>query len=317
MPPQYVVPPGMPKMRIEVIGQRLLTGRLCIAQAALVYARVLHLHTLAYGDTKQVPAPRPAPLPAATEPRASRHPSPVTRHPSPIHPPPALLHPPRHSLQVHVLGGMSTLSKLPHLVAHFDAAGAALGAMERATALVEERLAACLREGTIPGDALVQDIGICKIKVRCWLLLTQFRCGCHTAGGRRLGGAGHRSRSIAQLLAHCPTQASYVTPFTTHTHHTHTHTHAAPRAPHPQAIDVSIETCHRLQQELGSFALMEGSGFEHIDMLQCCKFAEGDSRILMQKITRDKVGDSLLAAHTNGTEDRARQGTAGTRYTAR
>ena len=216
-----------------------------------------------------------------------------------------------------MLGGMSALSKLPHLVAHFDAAGAALGAMERATALVEERLAACLREGTIPGDALVQDIGICKIKVRCWLLLTQFRCGCHTAGGRRLGPSQPQHRPAPPLLAHCPTQASYVTPFTTHTH-THTHARARrPTCPPPQAIDVSIETCHRLQQELGSFALMEGSGFEHIDMLQCCKFAEGDSRILMQKITRDKVGDSLLAAHTNGTEDRARQGTAGTRYTAR
>jgi len=32
-----------------------------------------------------------------------------------------------------------------------------------------------------------------------------------------------------------------------------------------------------------------------LDFLQCCKFAEGDSRILMQKMTRD-----ALKAHGKG-----------------
>ena len=32
-----------------------------------------------------------------------------------------------------------------------------------------------------------------------------------------------------------------------------------------------------------------GTGFEKLDYLQCCKFAEGDSRILMQKLTRDRL----------------------------
>ena len=47
-----------------------------------------------------------------------------------------------------------------------------------------------------------------------------------------------------------------------------------------RAVDESIELCFRLKQEVGSYALMAGSGFEQMDFLQCCKFAEGDSRIL-------------------------------------
>lgn len=34
---------------------------------------------------------------------------------------------------------------------------------------------------------------------------------------------------------------------------------------------------------------MAGSGFEQMDFLQCCKFAEGDSRILMLKMARDRL----------------------------
>mmetsp|Transcript_18010 Transcript_18010/g.50379 ORF Transcript_18010/g.50379 Transcript_18010/m.50379 type:complete len:305 (+) Transcript_18010:249-1163(+) len=56
-----------------------------------------------------------------------------------------------------------------------------------------------------------------------------------------------------------------------------------------RCIEKSIELCHRLKQEVGSFALMAGTGFEKTDYLQCCKFAEGDSRILMQKLARDRM----------------------------
>ena len=31
---------------------------------------------------------------------------------------------------------------------------------------------------------------------------------------------------------------------------------------------------------------MGSSGFKHLDFLNCCKFAEGDSRVLMQKMVR-------------------------------
>jgi hypothetical protein len=33
---------------------------------------------------------------------------------------------------------------------------------------------------------------------------------------------------------------------------------------------------------------MANTGFDQSDFLQCCKFAEGDSRILMQKMARDR-----------------------------
>ena len=38
-----------------------------------------------------------------------------------------------------------------------------------------------------------------------------------------------------------------------------------------RCIETSIELCHRLKQEVGSFALMAGTGFERLDYLQCCK----------------------------------------------
>lgn len=54
-----------------------------------------------------------------------------------------------------------------------------------------------------------------------------------------------------------------------------------------KAVEASIDLTFRLKQEVGSFALMADAGFKHMDFLQCCKFAEGDSRILMQKLARD------------------------------
>lgn len=43
---------GTERMRIEVIGQRLLTGRQAIAEAALVMARVIHSKALTYAQSK-------------------------------------------------------------------------------------------------------------------------------------------------------------------------------------------------------------------------------------------------------------------------
>ena len=56
-----------------------------------------------------------------------------------------------------------------------------------------------------------------------------------------------------------------------------------------RAVETSIALCHALKQEVGSYALMWNTGFENTDFLQCCKFAEGDSRILMQKMARDRL----------------------------
>lgn len=56
-----------------------------------------------------------------------------------------------------------------------------------------------------------------------------------------------------------------------------------------KGVETSIQLCFALKQEVGSYALMDGVGFEQSDFLQCCKFAEGDSRILMQKMARDRM----------------------------
>jgi acyl-CoA oxidase len=42
-----------------------------------------------------------------------------------------------------------------------------------------------------------------------------------------------------------------------------------------KCLEGSIELCHALKQDVGSYALMMGTGFEQLDFLQCCKFAEG------------------------------------------
>lgn len=55
------------------------------------------------------------------------------------------------------------------------------------------------------------------------------------------------------------------------------------------ASETCIDLCFRLKQDVGSYALMGDTGFEQMDFLQACKFAEGDSRILMQKLARDRV----------------------------
>jgi len=54
------------------------------------------------------------------------------------------------------------------------------------------------------------------------------------------------------------------------------------------AVESSIDLCFRLKQEVGSYALFSKSGLGQLDFLQCCKFAEGDSRILLQKLARDR-----------------------------
>jgi len=68
-----------------------------------------------------------------------------------------------------------------------------------------------------------------------------------------------------------------------------------------RCIETSIELCFRLKNEVGSYALMAGTGFERLDYLNCCKFAEGDSRILMQKMARDRM--QAFKKKQEGTEE--------------
>ena len=165
---------GGETMRLEVIGQRLLTGRMCISQAALVFARTLFGTTRAYSDEKNVWSPT----------------NPDMR-----------------------------LSEVPQLAALYERAEKELTEMEAFVGEIEGRLCACLSASTIPSAELVEAIAVCKIR----------------------------------------------------------------------GVGLATELCFKLQQEVGSFALLGGGGFEHLDMLLCCKFAEGDERILMQKMARDRL----------------------------
>lgn len=63
-----------------------------------------------------------------------------------------------------------------------------------------------------------------------------------------------------------------------------------------KAVEHSIDLSWRLKQEVGSYALMGDSGFGSMDFLQCCKFAEGDSRVLMLKMARDRMRRFAKAA---------------------
>ena len=204
---------GEERMRIEVIGQRLLTGRQAIAEAALVSARALHLRTEAYAASKVPCARRLCRQHPTMITPPSTYSSSHTLHPSthrstrrstrrsthPSHTP----HTP-HSLAPQICNGLSgerTLASMPQMRAVLDESFAALDDMEAFTAGVEGRLNACLRAGTIPEPDLVDAIAVAKIK----------------------------------------------------------------------CIDVAIQRCHALRQEVGSYALMHATGFELIDMLLCCK----------------------------------------------
>jgi len=161
------------RMRIEIIGQRLLSGRVAVAQAALTFARKLYTHTKKYSDDKKCWAP----------------------------------------------GATPALSDIPQLNALYEEGDRELTKMESFASLVEGKLNEDLRASKIPSPALVHAIAVAKVN----------------------------------------------------------------------SVERAIDLCHRLKQEVGSYALMGDTGFEHLDFLNCCKFAEGDSRILMQKMARDRV----------------------------
>merc|ERR1711988_1495160 len=165
---------GGETMRLVVIGQRLLTGRMCIAQAALVFARTLFKTTREYSDSKGVWNPADS---------------------------------------------NAILSDVPQLAALYARADRELTEMEEFVGEIETQLCECLSKSRIPSPELVEAIAVCKIR----------------------------------------------------------------------GVGLATQLCFKLQQEVGSFALLGGGGFEHLDMLLCCKFAEGDERILMQKMARDRL----------------------------
>jgi acyl-CoA oxidase len=159
----------------EMIGQRLYTGRVAVAQAALSYRRKLYEDTQAYADAKPIPN--------------------------------------------FASADVKPLSSIPQLKALFAEAEATASHLENYVAKCEAELIPLLKEGSVPSEELAHRIATAKVK----------------------------------------------------------------------AVEHSIDLCWRLKQEVGSYALMGDSGFGSMDFLQCCKFAEGDSRVLMLKMARDRL----------------------------
>ncbi|GAX79521.1 hypothetical protein CEUSTIGMA_g6962.t1 [Chlamydomonas eustigma] len=172
---------------IDMIGQRLYTGRIVIAESAVVFTRTLFETTRQYSDAKPCWAP---------------------------------------NMQ------RPTLSQIPQLKALFFEADQRLHQLQKLLDRLQDQFTPHLRKGGIPPKELVDVVAAAKIS----------------------------------------------------------------------CIESGIELCHRLKQEVGSFALMAGSGFERTDYLQCCKFAEGDSRILMQKLARDRVSSWSNLSKSSGAE---------------
>lgn len=165
---------------MEMVGQRLFTGRVAVAQAALTFGRLLFARTKAYTDKKLCWAPK---------------------------------------------GMRPPLSALPQLSGLFAEADEAFSYAERYVGLVETHLNDFLISNKIPNSKLMEAVAVAKIR----------------------------------------------------------------------SVETVIQSCFKLKQTVGSYALMEGSGFEQLDSMQIAKFAEGESFVLMLKLVRDRLKESNVA----------------------
>ena len=179
---------GMPVF--HMIGQRLFTGRVAVAQAALIFCREIFKSTKAYTDNKECWGPQ----------------------------------------------GNVPLSSLPHLNHLYEEAESTCSKIETFVNACERDLSNCLRSNSMPSVKLVEAIAAAKVR----------------------------------------------------------------------AVEEAISFTHRLRNEVGSYALMKDSGFGQTDFLQCCKFAEGDSRILMQKMARDRM-KRFMTEEKNTVDDEESQ----------
>lgn len=175
------------RMRIEILGQRLLTGRLAIAQASVQFAQSLFANTKDYAMQKKCWAPKGFRQPA--------------------------------------------LAEVPHIAAIFAEGEAQLAVLGRFNAAVEENLNKVLRANGIPDAAMVEEIAVSKIK----------------------------------------------------------------------SVQTAVTLTDKLGREVGSYALMHESGFGSCHWLYMCQFAEGDSRILLQKLARDSMKTFSKNPRAGGT----------------
>ena len=158
----------------QMIGQRLFSGRVCVAQAALIFTRKIFEQTVAYAEGKRCWAPD---------------------------------------------GSQPVLADLPQLRTLFDEGKETLRVLDTFLSRVEAALCKVLRSDGTPSAELQLAIAVAKVA----------------------------------------------------------------------AVERSIALLARAKADVGSYALMADSGFQRVDFLQMCKFAEGDSRILSQKMARDRM----------------------------
>merc|ERR1712178_580230 len=69
-----------------------------------------------------------------------------------------------------------------------------------------------------------------------------------------------------------------------------------------RSVETCVQLCFRLKQTVGSYALMDGSGFENTDAMQFAKFAEGESFVLMQRLARDRMKAKSEVAGSSALE---------------
>lgn len=154
-------------------------------------------------------------------------------------------------------GARPPLSLLPQLSSLYEDADEAFSYAERYARLCEAQLCSCLRGGEIPSAALQEASGPARL-TRPPPAPQPLACAGCAAGMRPCG-----------FLALFPTPFHPVCPV------------AAVAVAKVRAVETVIQLCFKLKQAVGSYALMLGSGFEHLDAMQVAKFAEGESFVLM------------------------------------
>ena len=133
---EYRVKGGGVGSPFEMIGQRLFTGRVCVAQAALEYRRTLFARTRRYCESKRM-APSPGESSSGSE---------------------------EEEESGRVLGDLPQLKKL------FADDAARLQELDAFCAACERELCQVLREGGLPSASLVDAIATAKVIFVCVLL---------------------------------------------------------------------------------------------------------------------------------------------------
>ena len=237
------------RMRIEVIGQRLLTGRLAIAEAAISSCRVLHMRTEEYARQK-ARLTSPSYLGMHSHAWACVPTFPCTL----CSPCLSAAGVQRHRGRGDAVGDAAAARRLRRVVRRPRRDGL----LHRRRRVAPQRVPPLQHHPRRrPGrrNRRRED--------------PMHRRRPRTRARAAQGGATRRMHTLA-----CPRK-----------HRAAMHACAAGSMRRRHAPDPASS----LARQVGSYALMHATGFELVDMLLCCKFAEGDSRILQQKLTRDRL----------------------------